>query len=74
MLQQTRNLILNAMENLFPPDFNFDPLTELCSQPEIASNDALLTYHMVDYFLQLTTQHFVTVQHYEALEGQTQRL
>lgn len=74
MLQQTRNMILNAMESLFPPDFNFDSLAELCSKPEIACNEALLTYHLVDYFLQLTSQHFVSMQHYEALEGQTQRL
>lgn len=59
---------------MFPPDFNFDGLAELCNEPKIAANDALLTYHLVDYFLQLTSAHFVSFNHYEMLESQTQKL
>jgi hypothetical protein len=49
---------------MFPPDFNFEGLADLCNEPKIASNDALLTYHLVDYFLQLTSANFVSLHHY----------
>lgn len=59
---------------MFPSEFNFDGLASMCNDPRIANNDTLLTYHLVDYFVQLIAQHFVSSQTYEALEAQTQKL
>jgi len=33
-----------------------------------------MTYHLVDYYLQLVHSNFVSIYNYEALEGQTQQL
>lgn len=66
--------MLNGFEAMFPSDFNFEGLSELCNDPRRASNDALLTYHLIDYFLQVVGQYFVSLHDYQGLEAQTQKL
>ena len=59
---------------MLPADYNFEELTELYNDPQVASNDALLTYHLVDYLIKVVNHYFISLNSYEGLEAQTQKL
>lgn len=53
LLKHTQDLVLNALESMFPAEYDFSELARLYENPTITSTQAMLTYHLVKYFIQL---------------------
>lgn len=74
MAKHTQDLILNALEAMFPPEYDFTELAKLYENPKVMASQQLLVYHLVQYFIQLISENFVSIHSYSSLELQTQKL
>lgn len=59
---------------MFPAEYDFSDLAKLYENQTITSSQAMLTYNLVKYFIQLLSDNFISIHSYESLESQTQKL
>ncbi len=59
---------------MFPAEYDFSELARLYENPTVTATQPLLTYHLVQYFIQIISENFVSIHSYSSLEMQTQKL
>jgi hypothetical protein len=59
---------------MFPAEYDFSELAKIYDNQRITSSQAMLTYHLVKYFISLLSENFISIHSYESLEMQTQKL
>lgn len=59
---------------MFPTEYDFSELASLYDNPKVTATQPLLTYHLVQYFIQVISENFVSIHSYSSLEMQTQKL
>ena len=73
LLRQMQDSLLNALETMFPPDFDFAEVARIYEDHNLVLNPHLLTAQLVETFINLVMANFVSIHSYQALEGQTQK-
>lgn len=67
LLKYSQDLILNALEQMFPPEYDFTELAKLYENQAVTSSPPMLTYNLVKYFVEVVAANFVSVHSYESL-------
>jgi hypothetical protein len=59
---------------MFPAEYDFTDLARLYENPQATASQPLLTHHLVQYFIHVISENFVSIHSYSSLEAQTQKL
>jgi len=59
---------------MFPPEYDFGELAQMYENPQVTASQPILTHHLVEYFIRLVSENFVSIHSYSSLEMQTQKL